>query len=475
MKRNISRKSEDVSSSSEFVVEKPSEKVRPRHHGSRDRKFPPDRSPIKFSANGCIEKITENRVVNMNKVLIDRLINNQRCGTRSADTTPILKRHGPLDYNGKYLKNPHVSKLISSNTSLMERRPSLEVRSNKNSGEKRRSNSLSAHYQPAPKPVDNEGDLKCRMLIREAENILEDYQVKTLKPDYLSPTLSTRSAIVPSSNGIAKDYQPFDNCLDREIQSQISLLQEKISSPLIKSDSEDGILKTISKTLERIIVRERKCDKNKNSLKSKKKTSSVSDCENNEIKNINLSIAPETKDFSLSPSNYRRSNSFVGTSNNRLIPSPSFRRQTGRFESGDIDKIRPKIRGVDYIRVTEPSNYSPVLQRVSPYLSPGMRSRRLANCNPETRIYSPPFDTKPSLTTFKSFDLGNQNDRDSQMCPQSEPVKRKVYVGSSTFGKLQKSLMRNEPDAADSPDLTTETLRGKNLPLFVSASTSLLF
>lgn len=51
----------------------------------------------------------------------------------------------------------------------------------------------------------------------------------------------------------------------------------------------------------------------------------------------------------------------------------------------------------------------------------------------------------------------------SSYCPQSEPVKRKVYAGSSTYGRIQKTLgehvtLRNsDGDTATDPDTGKQT------------------
>lgn len=41
--------------------------------------------------------------------------------------------------------------------------------------------------------------------------------------------------------------------------------------------------------------------------------------------------------------------------------------------------------------------------------------------------------------TFRSIDMGPIKEG-SSYCPQSEPVKRKVYAGSATYGRIQKTL-----------------------------------
>ena len=43
------------------------------------------------------------------------------------------------------------------------------------------------------------------------------------------------------------------------------------------------------------------------------------------------------------------------------------------------------------------------------------------------------------LMTFRSVDMGPIKEG-SSYCPQSEPVKRKVYAGSATYGRIQKTL-----------------------------------
>lgn len=47
--------------------------------------------------------------------------------------------------------------------------------------------------------------------------------------------------------------------------------------------------------------------------------------------------------------------------------------------------------------------------------------------------------TKAQLMSFRSIDMGNKNS-EIFYCPQSEPLKRKIYSGSSTLEKLKKSL-----------------------------------
>lgn len=46
---------------------------------------------------------------------------------------------------------------------------------------------------------------------------------------------------------------------------------------------------------------------------------------------------------------------------------------------------------------------------------------------------------KPPLMTFRSVDMGHKNP-EFFYCPQSEPLKRKIYTCSSTFEKIQRNL-----------------------------------
>lgn len=54
---------------------------------------------------------------------------------------------------------------------------------------------------------------------------------------------------------------------------------------------------------------------------------------------------------------------------------------------------------------------------------------------------------RPPLVTFRSIDLGHELGG-SGYCPQSEPVKRKVYTCSATFDRLQKTLEKSQRQAS---------------------------
>ncbi|XP_011299107.1 uncharacterized protein [Fopius arisanus] len=72
------------------------------------------------------------------------------------------------------------------------------------------------------------------------------------------------------------------------------------------------------------------------------------------------------------------------------------------------------------------------------------------------------------LLTFRSVDMGPVKEN-TYYCPQSEPVKRKVYAGSTTYGRIQKTLgerhvvLRNSDGdtATDDTDDSRRSLREK--------------
>ncbi|XP_032670218.1 uncharacterized protein LOC116843689 isoform X2 [Odontomachus brunneus] len=71
------------------------------------------------------------------------------------------------------------------------------------------------------------------------------------------------------------------------------------------------------------------------------------------------------------------------------------------------------------------------------------------------------------LMTFRSVDMGPIKEG-SSYCPQSEPVKRKVYAGSTTYGRIQKTLgehvmLRNSDGdtATDDTDDSRRSLKEK--------------
>ncbi|KAJ9587704.1 hypothetical protein L9F63_018855 [Diploptera punctata] len=67
--------------------------------------------------------------------------------------------------------------------------------------------------------------------------------------------------------------------------------------------------------------------------------------------------------------------------------------------------------------------------------------------SPDKSPSTPVQPNHPPLVTFRSIDLGHELGG-SGYCPQSEPVKRKVYTCSATFDRLQKSLEKSHHQAS---------------------------
>lgn len=507
------------------------------------------------------------KYINLNRVLMERLINNQRNGTRSADGTPIsLRKRGVQSkYNGKYIKNHYVTNLISSDANFNERRSSLEEKHARQDAIENitRSNSLSLHSDQSIKSrspcsigaglndLDKEGDLKYRQLIQEAENIIEDLQVKSKSPQYLSPTFRCKNGLerakpssplvfsVPPSplslrydvyrDGIEKIPKEHEQSNNNSIfdQPMYTLQKEK------GTENEESLLKTISKTLERIIIRgtsdtNRKLDKSVSDPFAKNKKKYVltpnapiysnfvnKNCEQqngvytgfatpNLLRRSSTGNAPfklstftsvsklNQNELSNNPSGFKRffrksdkykTSSFDEHLDRHNFPENGFCLNGGFnkpmneavYENGDIIhhcKTKQEVHNTSYLEARSPlMDYSP--NGNTPYIngfqqipwqhrtSQAERLKHLSDLrnSPKRKTDSPDlsFGQKPSLVSFRSFDLGNTNTVGSGYCPQSEPVKRKVYTCSATFEKLQKTLLRKQPEIHPCKEMPNET------------------
>ncbi|KAG8316856.1 hypothetical protein J6590_038562 [Homalodisca vitripennis] len=512
------------------------------------------------------------KYINLNRVLMERLINNQRNGTRSADGTPVSlrKRGSPATYNGKYMKNHYVSNLISSDANFNKRRSSLEDKHGQAdlNDDKPRSNSVSVHchqginvVSSSPPSVavglhdlDKEGDLKYRQLIQEAEHIIEDLQVKT-RTDYLSPTFRSKTGMErakPSSplvfsvppSPLSLRYDVYRDGMDTpprvmEHTNNNSIYEQPMYS-LHKeknNDQEEGLLKTISKTLERIIIRgtsdtNRKLDKSVSDPFAKGKKNFVFQPNGAMFANRGIpgNCVQEGGHYSgyATPNLLRRSstgntpsklstfNSASKLNQNEITNQSGFRkffRRPDKYKTTSFDEHLDKhnfpengfclnsgfrkptdeslnkncdlyqhtaqakqdipVHNARYLEMRSPlMDYSPNgntptylngFQQI-PWQHRTSQAERLKHLSdlqqsPKRKTDSPelPFEQKPTLVSFRSFDLGNKNAVGSGYCPQSEPVKRKIYTCSATFEKLQKTLLRKQPEIHPCKDTTKET------------------
>lgn len=498
---------------------------------------------------------TPGKYINLNRVLMERLINNQRNGTRSADGTPISlrKRGQPSVYNGKYIKNNYVTNLISSDANFNDRRSSFEdkqMRSEIMEGVSRANSSglvgLSKNGSANSSMVSNaglhdldkEGDMKYRQLIQEAENIIEDLQVKS-RSDFLSPTFRCKNGMErakPSSplvfsvppSPLSLRYDINRDCEETSMRehhfsNNNSLYEQNAYTPQKEKSNgnEESLFKSISKTLERIMIRgtsdtNRKLDKSVTDPFAKGKRTFV--LPSTEVIYANIASKNNHQNGSCAglatPNLLRRSS--TGTTVSQLstytqspkhnqneignqkgfrkffkksdkIKTPSYEDQLNKFELPEnefyINNSHKKVveeniyenclantptpslkyevhnskypetknSNVDYSPNGNTPTYINGFQQI-PWqhrTSQAERLKHLSNLqeSPKRKTDSPdlPFEEKPSLVSFKSFDFGNKNS-ESGYCPQSEPVKRKIYTCSATFEKLQKSFLRKQPE-----------------------------
>ncbi|XP_054268554.1 uncharacterized protein LOC128990264 isoform X2 [Macrosteles quadrilineatus] len=521
--------------------------------------IPQTLSPIQLQRRRCLGEQGSRpgempgKYVNLNRVLMERLINNQRNGTRSADGTPVsLRKRGvPSNYNGKYIKNHYISNLISSDSNFNERRNSLEDKHHLGSEAKPRSNSLSVHSNQSLHSVpsspgagvvlndhDKEGDLKYRQLIQEAEHIIEDLQVKT-RTEYLSPTFRTKNgmerakpssplvfSVPPSPLSLRYDiYRDGDDNQvypkDHEYVNNNTVFDQPIYSvPKEKpNENEEGLFKTLSKTLEKIMLRgesdiNKKLDKSVSDPFSKGKKKFVMQPSPSMFANQKLEHQNGHIGFT-TPNLVRRSSTgntpsklstFVSASRlnqNEVANQGVFRkifRRNDKYKTTSFDENLDKhdfpengfcfnteisklscnhiyangdvynqsvtkqdIQNSRYMH-SETRNpltdYSPNgntptyvngFQHI-PWQHRTSQAERLKHLtdlqsSQKCKIGSSELvEKKPSLVSFRSFDLGNKHVVSSRYCPQSEPVKRKIYTCSATFEKLQKSLLRKHPE-----------------------------
>lgn len=493
--------------------------------------------------------------INLNRVLMERFISNQRNGTRSADGTPVSlrRRAGPSNYNGKYIKNQYVCNLISSDASFNAQRIKLEktLACQNREENKTRLNTLSVNsnhhitseslssVECGLNVLDREGDLKYRQLIQEAEHIIEDLKVKSKSPQYLSPTFRCKNGMErakPSSplvfsvppSPLSLRYDVYTNTTHPSSRYQqlsnnnsVSELPKATSQKEKNIDNEDSLLKTISKTLERIIIggasdTNRRLDKSVSDpfAKNKKKlvlpanvtmySNRINQTTNQQNTIYSANVTPDLLRSSSTDSAPQHASTLNSDSN--VNQSEMYHNQSGlsrffqrspKYKTSSFDEhlnkhnfqgngccFNPGLHksfddqvgyGTDdlyYLKPKQACNQKMYQQTRSqledfnpnsnvPYFSgfrqipwqhrnsQAKRFKYLSDLQnlPKHKTYSSEMlDMKPSLANFRTFDLGHTYADSSRYCPQSEPVKRKIYTCSATFDKLQKTLMRKQLD-----------------------------
>ncbi|KAI4488223.1 hypothetical protein M0804_005071 [Polistes exclamans] len=396
-----------------------------------------------------MEKL-DDETANLNRVLVERMLlknSGFNQGSRSVGGTPICLRRKKHDVN----KNLSPMRLNDNNQSMVQ--PTIV----ENEVVKRRSNSVSYvngnivrrqvtgntymttfASEIALIEADKEADRKYRELIMEAENILVNMQ-KNQSPLPIVPSPSRKF-----HNGLAN--KRVELIKNTELNIELALSKSRNSQPELQS----GNIRDIEHT--------------------SPKRQFTQPCspvhrfmERNSCGNISRDV-PFKQELSNCPDS-----PYVARRTPQSSPSRSLVHSRVRVcpTTGGKDNGRARVllncNGVPHtgIETTEcqPSqgSFSNKTTQLLPQQQQHRNSSRLTIDNrkdsrvsrsmKEEGVTSSSSDSeekcdirrRPPLMTFRSIDMDPIKEG-SSYCPQSEPVKRKVYAGSATFGRIQKTL-----------------------------------
>ncbi|XP_055839768.1 uncharacterized protein LOC129907515 [Episyrphus balteatus] len=283
--------------------------------------------------------------------------------------------------------------------------------------------------------ADLEADVKYRQLIHEAETILVSMKTSALSIPRETPVASPRRICNPLAN---KRVEMLKQC-EADIKRELLKQQQKTLDAENNISIDNGAL---NKRLESLKYET-------NSAPNSPKSSRFSPRKTHITNFINQNAPPEVPPRRSSiPDPPPRSPQLQV--NGRAIKgksaSPLSHRR--RFRSQSPKKQQPICSDSD----SDDNSNSSMKQNLS-RRSRSLRStqdeedRSNRNCLPEIQkitIYNESDYTnrnvKPPLMSFKSFGGVASTISMSSYCPQSEPLKRKVYRGSSSFERIKKSL-----------------------------------
>lgn len=489
--------------------------------------------------------------LNINKILAERLNQSQDRGTQSANTTPLSARKR-LTENGKYLKNDYITNLINSNLSLTEKNRNLNERkfslNTTSSGSleelqrSKRSNSLSQEISTEPE------DLKYKKLTEEANYIIEKLEncklnsgnrrahstqnspirssnaSKTLLESHASPhhlmsplrhinhanvqlksDFENRNFVNQNADPGGKCWSPlkvkllqqnqnhFDNRSNQNINlksvapSKKTLLHKKQSNSCA-----DSFVYENAEYSTRNVTRSLSISENNQEVNDHKEITDSLDFKNNNNSKPHETIErniyyfpyhhlddskPQDVMITIRDANNFRKNK-INENLNSVIPTSSPLHRSYNAEPA-YENINMKTFSRQPSTTKSPQLSSKIQRDLnmvatdsSPKIPINTQTYKLAKSKfsaPPSPLFSQIY-AKPTLTTFqkrpmmsesyhtrssadilcaskekptlpsnfKSLDLGPQNS--VMYCPRSEPVKRKVYACSVSYGKLQKSL-----------------------------------
>lgn len=416
----------------------------------------------------------DDETANLNRVLVERMLlknSGFNQGSRSVGGTPMCLRRRKHDVN----KNLSPMRL-NGNPSAM--RPTLM----ENEIVKRRSNSVSyvngnvvrRHVagntymttfasEIALIEADKEADRKYRELILEAENILVSMQ------KYQNPSPCVPSPSRKLHNGLAN--KRVELIKNTELNIELALSKSRNSQPELQSGSIRDLEHTSPKRqfAQPCSPIHRFMERNSPASFAPKEPPPV-------FRQHELSKCPD------SPAMTRRTTPQSSPSRS-LMAHHMHRARNGDPESKEGNRssrialncnggMKPEIMNTN--NCLEEKVHAHAMTQGS--LAGGRKEFRAARePTKEEGVTSSSSDSEEKcdmrrrapLMTFRSVDMGPIKEG-SSYCPQSEPVKRKVYAGSATYGRIQKTLgehvmLRNSDGdtATDDTDDSRRSLKEK--------------
>ncbi|GAB0095515.1 hypothetical protein DMENIID0001_109070 [Sergentomyia squamirostris] len=273
--------------------------------------------------------------------------------------------------------------------------------------------------------ADLEADVKYKQLIHEAETILVSMKGNTLR-ETPNPSPSRRVCNLPAN----KRVEMLRNCeadLKRETIKNAGNHRESIESQV------ENIV--VNKRLEILRYETASAPNSPKSCRfSPRKThitnfiqQNVSPTEILRRKNL-PEVTSEPPKLPPKPSKPGISPPRTPTPFRRRMRSTHIIRASIDSDSDTDENSRKELNGNLQVSVKKPLN-NVMLEKTK-------MLKELDQINKNVVVNG---KQKPALMSFRSVDIGH-NKEEIAYCPQSEPLKRKIYTGSASYDKIQKSL-----------------------------------
>ncbi|XP_034938493.1 uncharacterized protein [Chelonus insularis] len=410
---------------------------------------------------------------NINRVLVERMLlknSGFNQGSRSVGGTPIClrrRRHHDINENLSPLRQNEdyqsfVQPSVTDNNVVKRRSNSVSYVNGNMLRQQISRNSYMTTFasEIALIEADKEADKKYRELILEAENILVNMKNTTTTT---TTTTNTTSPAVPSPrrihNGLAN--KRVELIKNTELNIELALSKSRNSQPELQSGSIRDLEHTSPK---------RQFNQPCSPVHRFMERNS-----GNAIKE-NYHYRPEkSADSPVMTRRMLQNSPCRNLMQNRMMMIEQEVRDRSRSRGIEINNIRS---------FSQDSRVESTYSREQPY--PLVQNSTSISRKDPLRQTKEDFPTSSSsdsddrcdskkrtpLMTFRSVDMGPIKES-TYYCPQSEPVKRKVYAGSATYGRIQKTLgerhvvLRNSDGdtATDDTDDSRRTLREKIVQL----------